>query len=80
VVDEKWNSKILINLPVTNISRCIRCNMKTHGLQHLQLPDMAMSRGPPDQAFIALHRMLEFLMKQHTISDRQETSIIKEAT
>jgi hypothetical protein len=39
VVDEEWNPQILMNWPVTNIARSISHNVKTRGLQQLQLPD-----------------------------------------
>jgi hypothetical protein len=78
MVDEEWNPQILMNLPVYKVPGCISCNTKTLGLQHLQLLDMAVSTGPPDQAYIVHHMMDELLIKHHAISDGQATSPVKE--
>jgi hypothetical protein len=32
VVSEKWNPHILMNLPATNVPRCVSCSAKTIGL------------------------------------------------
>jgi hypothetical protein len=63
-----------VNLLVTDVPRCVICDVKTLGLQHLLLPDMAASSGPADGACIVHHRTDELLIKQHTISDGQATS------
>jgi hypothetical protein len=78
VVGEKWNSKILVNLPVTNVPRCVSRNAKTHWLQHLQIPYIAAGSVHPDLACIVHHRTDKPLVKQHTVSDEQATSPIKE--
>jgi hypothetical protein len=53
-------------------------SVKTLGLQHLQLLDMALSSILPDGVFIVHHRTDELHVEQHTISDGQATSPIKE--
>jgi hypothetical protein len=67
-----------VNLPVTNVPRCVSCNAKLLGLQDLQLLDMAAGSGPPDQTCLANHRTDELTVEQHTISDRQAASSVKE--
>jgi hypothetical protein len=66
-----------MNLPVTNVPRFISRNAKTTGFQHLQLPDMTASSGPPDGASIAHYRTDELLIKQHTVSNEQASSSIR---
>ena len=34
--------------PVTNVRKCTSSNAKTLALQHLKLPDVGASVGPPD--------------------------------
>jgi hypothetical protein len=75
VVSEKWNFQSLVNLPVTDVPRCVRRNAKTLGLQQMQLPDVAAGSGPPDGACIVHHRADELLVEQHTVSDGQAASI-----
>jgi hypothetical protein len=48
VVGKEWNPQILLNLPISNVSRCISCNVKTLRLHHLQFPNVGASSGPPD--------------------------------
>lgn len=50
MVGKERDSKIIVNLLVTNVSRCIGSNAKTLGLKHQQLPDMGASGGPPEGA------------------------------
>jgi len=52
VVGEKWNTQILVNLPVTKVPRGARNKAKTLGLQHLQPPDVRADSGPPGGARI----------------------------
>jgi hypothetical protein len=58
-----------VNLPVTNIPRCVCCSVKALGLQHLQLLDMDAGSGPLDQACIVHCRTDELLIKQYVVSD-----------
>jgi hypothetical protein len=51
VVGKERGSKI-VNLLITNVSRCIGSNVKTFGLKHQQLPDMGASGGPPEGAHV----------------------------
>jgi hypothetical protein len=69
-----------VNLPVTNVSRCNNCNVKSLGLQHLQLPEVAAGSGPPDRTCEIHHRTDELLVEQHTVSDGEAASLIKEGT
>jgi hypothetical protein len=52
VVGKEWNPQIVVNLTVTNVPGCVSRNAKTLGLQHLQLSDVGVSRGPPDRACV----------------------------
>jgi len=63
VVSKERNSQILLNLPVTNVPRCIGSNSNTFGLQHLQIPDMGASSGPLERANIVHHGMDELLVQ-----------------
>jgi hypothetical protein len=47
-------------------------------LQHLQLPDVAAGSGPPDRTCVIHHRTDELLVEQHTVSDGQAASPVKE--
>lgn len=53
-------------------------NAKTLGLQCLQIPDIAASSGPTHKACIIHHRADEFLIRQHTVSDKRATFPIKQ--
>jgi hypothetical protein len=46
VVGEKWTHKILVNLPVTNVQRCVSRSAKTLGLKILQLQEVAAGSRP----------------------------------
>jgi hypothetical protein len=46
--------------------------------RHLQLPDMAEGSEPPDGTCITNRRTNELLVKQHTVSDAQAASPVKE--
>jgi hypothetical protein len=52
-----------MNLPVTNVPRCVSRNAKTLGLQHLQLSDVAAGSGPPDRTCVIRHRTDELLRR-----------------
>jgi hypothetical protein len=77
VVGREMNSQNLVNMLVTNVSRCNSSNAKTLGLKHLQFPDMVMSILPPDEARIFHHRTYELLIEK-TIPDGQTTSPLQE--
>ena len=47
MVGEEGDSQIIVELPVTNIPRCIGSNAKTPKLKHFQFPDTGASGGPP---------------------------------
>jgi hypothetical protein len=78
VVGEEWNPQILVNMPVTNVPRCVSRNVKTLGLKHLQLPEVPAGRGPPDLTCVIHHRTNELLVEQHTVSDGQAASPVTE--
>jgi hypothetical protein len=44
----------------------------------LQLPDVAAGSGPPDRTCVIHHRTDELLVEQHTVSDGQAVSHVKE--
>jgi hypothetical protein len=67
-----------VNLPVTNVPRCVTRNAKTLGLYHLRLPDVAAGSGPPDRTCVIHHRTDELLVEQHTVFDGQAASPVKE--
>jgi hypothetical protein len=67
-----------MNFPVTNVPRCVSRNAKTLALQHLQLPDVAAGSGPPDRTCVIHHRTDELLVEQHTLSEGQAASPVKE--
>jgi hypothetical protein len=67
-----------VNLPVTNVPRCISRNAKTRGLYHLQLPDVAEGSGLPDWTCVIHHATNEVPVEQHTVSDGQAASPVKE--
>jgi hypothetical protein len=78
VVGDEWNPEILVNLPVANVPRSVSRNANTLGLQHLQLPDVAASSGPPDRTCLIHHRTDELLVQYHTVSDGQAASPVTE--
>jgi len=53
VVSKERDSKIIVNLLVTSVSRCTGCNAMKLGLKHQQLPDIGASGRPPEGANIA---------------------------
>jgi hypothetical protein len=65
-------------MPVTNVPMSVVRNGKTLGLQHLQLPDVAASSGPPDRTRIIYHGTDELFVKRHTGSGGQAASPVKE--
>ena len=67
MVGKERNSQILMNVPVTNVPRCIDSNANTLGLQHLQFPDMRVSGGPVERARVVHHGMDELLVQQNSI-------------
>jgi hypothetical protein len=58
---KKWNSQVLVNLPITDVPRCTISSAKTLGLNHLQLRDMGMGDRPSDWAPVVHHGMDELL-------------------
>jgi hypothetical protein len=78
VFGEEWNPQIRMNLPVTNVPRCVIRNAKTLGLQHLQLLDVVAGKEPPDRTYVIHHRTDELLVEQHTVPDGQAASPVKE--
>jgi hypothetical protein len=67
VVGKEWNTHIVVNLLVTNVTGCVSRNAKTLGLQNLQLTDVGMGSGPPERACVVHHRMNELLVEQHAV-------------
>jgi len=70
----KWNSQILVNVPVTSVPRDNGSNTKTLGLKHLQFPDMGASGGRPDGARVVHHRSDELLIQHNPCSDGETTT------
>ena len=66
---EKRSSHILVNLPVTRVTRFTSSNGKTLGLKHLQLPDVASSSGPPDGESIVYRGTEKLPVQQDTVPD-----------
>jgi hypothetical protein len=72
VVGVQWNPQMFVNFPVTKVSRCVSRNAKTIGLQHwtcVRIADLQIGHD---------HRTDELLVDQHTISDGQAASPVKE--
>ena len=74
MVGKERNSKILVNLLVTNVTRFTSSNAKTLRLNHLQVPDLGASDGPPDGELVEHHRKDELLVQQNTIPHGETTS------
>lgn len=62
---KKGTPKIIMNLLVTNVSRCTGSNAKTFGLKYMQFPDMGVSSEPPDGAHVVRQRLDELLVQQN---------------
>jgi len=75
MVGEIGDSLIVVNLPVTNVPRCIGNNAKTLGLQFL---DMGASGGPPNGTRIVHHATDELLIQLNTIPDGETASPVQE--
>jgi hypothetical protein len=76
VVNKERDSKIIVNLLVTNVPRCTGSNAKTLGLKHLQFPDTGASGGPPDGARIVHHKSDELLVQHNSIADGDTISLV----
>ena len=74
MVGKVRNSQILVNLPVSDVPRCIGSNANTLGLQHLQIPGMGVSGGPLERARIVHHGTDELLVQQNSIPEGEFTS------
>jgi hypothetical protein len=51
--------------------------MRRH-LEHLHFLDVAADSGPPDWTCVIYHRTDELLVEQHTVSDGQTASSVRE--
>ena len=69
MVGKKRNSQILANLAVTVVPRVTSSNAKTLGLKHLQLRNVASTRGPPDGARIVYNGTDELPVEQNTVPE-----------
>jgi hypothetical protein len=78
MVGEVGDSKIVVNLHVTHVPRCIGSNAKTLGLQYLQFLDMGASGRPPDGTRIVHHGTDGLLIQQNTIPDGKTASPFRE--
>jgi hypothetical protein len=78
VVDDEWNSQILVNLSITTVPGCVSRNAEALGKQNLQLPDVAAYSGPPDGTCIIHLGTDQLLVKQYTVSDGQAASSVKD--
>jgi hypothetical protein len=59
------NSHILVNLPLTNIPRCVCLNAKTPALQHLQFPELRVGGWRPDRARLVIYQNTNKLLTRH---------------
>jgi hypothetical protein len=75
---KEQHSHILVNLPVTDVPRCTSSNVKTLGLENLQLLNVAMIGVPPDGAHIVHHWADELLIQQNSVSDGEAASLVYE--
>ena len=66
--------KEIVNLVVSNVPWCIGNNMKTLGLNHLQIPDMGASGGPPDGARIVHQGTDVLFVQQNSFPDGETTT------
>jgi hypothetical protein len=73
VVGEKWNSQILVNLPVTHVPRGTSNKAKTLELKHLKLSDVASCNGPPDGARVFHHWTDELPEEQNSVPNGKAT-------
>jgi hypothetical protein len=64
-----------MNMPLTNVPRCIGGTANTLGLKHLWFPDMGTSGGPPDGAHLVHHRRDELLKQQKSVSNGETTPV-----
>jgi hypothetical protein len=69
VVGKKWKPQIFVNLPLSNVQRCVSRIAKPIGLQYLQLLDVAAGSGPPDRTRVIYRRTDELCAEQQTVSD-----------
>ena len=74
MVGDVGDSKVVVNLPVSNVPGCTGSNAKTLGLQYLQFPDMGASGGPPNGARVVHRGTDEPLIQQNTIPDGETAS------
>lgn len=80
MVGEVWNFQVLVNMPVTLVSRCrpTSSNANISVLRHPQFPDMAAGIGPPDGANV-IHRWKNDLLIQYSfVSDGKATPCLGE--
>ena len=68
IIGKEWNSQILANLSVTSVLRWTDSYARTRGLKHLQLPDVRMNSGPPDETRV-FHGTDELLIEQGSLPD-----------
>ena len=73
---KKGIPKIIMNLLVTNVSRCTGSNAKTLGLKYMQFPDLGVSSEPPDGARVVRQRFNELLVQQNSTADGETTSLV----
>jgi hypothetical protein len=72
------HSKVLVNLPATDVLRCTSSNAKALGLESLQLLKVAAGCEPPDGARIVHHWADELLIQQNSVPDGEAASPVKE--
>jgi hypothetical protein len=71
--DEERSLQILVNIPATDVTWCIRNNAKPLGLMHLHLPEMGSNGGLSDGARLIHHWTHELLIQQTSVSDGENT-------
>jgi hypothetical protein len=62
--------------PVIIVRKCTSSNAKTHGLKHLQLPDMGASGGTPGRTRVVRHWMDELVIAELIDSSCKDTTIL----
>jgi hypothetical protein len=78
VLFKERHSKVLVNLPVTDMPWCTSSNAKTLGLESLKLLNVAASCALPDGARIVHHWANELLIQQNSVPDGEAASPVYE--
>ena len=80
MVGKKRNTRILVNVPTSNVLWGIRSKTKILGLQNLQPQDLDAGSGHSCRARIIHHGANEVLVQQDSVSDGEITFPVQEGT